>query len=142
MRFCCYLQYFSKVGPLRKVSFWGPFLVPFWDPKWPKRGPKWHLKNSSKNRSIFGPFGGPFWDPLGTPGEKNRGHFLGSCPNGPPGGPKGHFGTDFGPILESFWSHFGVIFGTFLINFRCHMEQCGGLRAEYFRRDIGLFFLV
>ena len=102
VRFLCYLLYFSKVGPLKKVSLLGSFLVPFWDPKWTKRAPKWHLKNSSKNRSILGPFWGSFWDPLATLGEKNRGHFLGSCQNGPQGSQKGHFGTILGPILVSF----------------------------------------
>ena len=29
VRFCCYLLYFRGVGPLRKESIWGTFLVPF-----------------------------------------------------------------------------------------------------------------
>ena len=113
-------------------------MVPFWDPKWAKRAPKWHLKNSSQNRSILGPFWGPFWDPLATLGEKNRGHFLGSCQNGPQGRQKGsfwnHFGIHFGVILGPFWD-------PFLINSGCQMEQCGGLRGGYFRTEIVFFFL-
>ena len=138
MRFCCYLQYFSKVGPLRKASFWGPFLVPFWDPKWLKRGPKWHLKNSSKIGRFLVHFGvhfGTLWGPLGRKIGVIFWHLVQM-------GPQGAQRAILGPILEPFWSHFGAILVPFLINFRCHMEQCGGLRAEYFRRDIGLFFLV
>ena len=74
VRFCCYLLYFGGVGPLRKESIWGTFLVPFCDPKWPKRGPKWHLKNSSENRSILGPFWVPFLEPLWEPRGQNKEH--------------------------------------------------------------------
>ena len=33
VRCCGYLLYFRGVGPFRKGSLWGTFLVPFWDPK-------------------------------------------------------------------------------------------------------------
>ena len=43
--FCCYLQYFSKVGPSRKRSLLGPFLGSFLD-----QGPQVSNKWSSNGR--------------------------------------------------------------------------------------------
>ena len=74
VRFCCYLQYFRGVGPLGKGSLLDTFLVPFWDPKWCKKGPNRHLKNSSENRSIWDPFWVPFLEPLWEPRGQNKEH--------------------------------------------------------------------
>ena len=112
MRFCCYLQYFSKVWPLRKRSFWVAFLVSFLTPKLPKWGPKWCLENCSENRSIsgaiLGSILGSIFGPFGDPFEKNRN----VVPNCPPRGAQGS-------IWDPFWSYFRSIWEPFLISFRC-----------------------
>ena len=59
-------------GLSEKGRFGDLFLVPFWEPKWPKRSPEWHLKNSSENRSILDSFWDPFWSHFGSPEGKIR----------------------------------------------------------------------
>ena len=64
VRFCSIYCTLEGSGLSEKGHFWDLFLVPFWEPKWPKRSPEWHLKNSSENRSILDPFWEPFWATL------------------------------------------------------------------------------